>query len=125
MKKLFTKAKQKLIEFFKWVWSECKSWHTLVLLGVVCLVLSLPIWLGYLIGFIFDSSWAFWFSTVMWAFWMLPGAPFFAVAVSITLAIKKIHEARQAKKEKKLQAQASEQLEESDQTASSEEKKDI
>ena len=98
MKKLIEKAKKKCIEFFKWIWAECKDWRTLALLGFVSLVLSLPIWLGYLIGFLFHLEWAFWVSTVLWGFWMLPGAPFFAVAVSITLAIKKIYEKRQEKK---------------------------
>lgn len=104
MKKLIAKAKKKLIEFFKWLWAECKDWRTLALLGVVCLVLSLPIWLGYLLGFLFHLEWAFWVSTVLWGFWMLPGAPFFAVAVSVTLAIKKIYEKKQEKKQAQEQA---------------------
>ena len=98
MKNWIRKLIQKGIDFLKWVWSECKSWHTLVLLGVVCLVLSLPIWMGYILWFIFDWGWAFWVSTGLWAFWWLPGAPFFAVAVAITLAIKKIYEKRLEKK---------------------------
>ncbi|MBQ8912213.1 MAG: hypothetical protein IJW00_09855 [Clostridia bacterium] len=90
MKKLIKKILNKVKEFFKWVWKECKDWHTLVLLGIVCLVLSSPIWICYILGFIFDWAWAFWVATAVWGFWMLPGAPFFALSISITLAIKKI-----------------------------------
>lgn len=92
MKNFIKKIINNVIDFLKWVWQECKNWHTLVLLGLVCLVLSLPIWIFYALGFIFDWGWAFWVATAIWGFWMLPGAPFFAVAVSVTLAIKKIFE---------------------------------
>lgn len=98
MKKLIKKIIDKVISFLKWVWSECKDWHTLVLLGLVCLVLSLPIWLFYILGFIFDWAWAIIVATTVWGFWMLPGAPFFALAISITLAIKKIFEKTKEKK---------------------------
>lgn len=99
MKKLWNKSKTTVLHFVKWLWAECKDWHTLALLGVVCLVLSFPVWLGYLLGFIFHWEWAFWMSTVIWGFWMLPGAPFFALAVSITLGIKRLWERKQEKKE--------------------------
>lgn len=99
MKKLIKKIVAKVKDFLKWIWAECKSWHTLVLLGCVCLVLSLPIWLFYALGFIFDWAWAFWVATAVWGFWMLPGAPFFAISVSVTLAIKKIFEKAKERKE--------------------------
>lgn len=109
MKKLFDKIKIKVINFFKWVWSECKDWHTLVLLAVVCLVLGLPVWLGVLLGFLFSWEWAFWVAGIFWGFWMLPGAPFFALSVSVTLGIKKIFEKateRKAKKQENNEADA-------------------
>lgn len=90
MKKLFQFVKNKIISFFRWVWEECKDWHTIVLLAIVCLVLGLPVWGGYLIGFVFGYKWAIAVATVVWAFWMLPGAPFFALSVSITLIIKRL-----------------------------------
>ena len=89
MKKLIKFILNKTVGFLKWVWEECKDWHTLVLLGIVSLALSFPIWLGYLVGFIFDLPWAIVVATSVWGFWMLPGAPFFALAISITLGIKK------------------------------------
>lgn len=101
MKKLFLKIKKTVINFFKWVWSECKDWRTIVLLGFVCLVLGLPVWGGYLLSLIFGWEWAFVVASVVWAFWMLPGAPFFALSVSITLAIKRVYEKWTEKKKEK------------------------
>ena len=104
MKKFIKKIINNGINFLKWVWSECKNWQTLVLLGVVCLVLSMPIWTFYILGFVFGWDWAFWVATGIWGFWMLPGAPFFAVAVAITLAIKKIFQRVKAKRASKRDA---------------------
>lgn len=92
MKNLFNKIKKIVVDFFKWVWHECKDWHTIVLLAVVCLVLGLPVWLGVVLGFLFHLEWAFWVAGICWGFWMLPGAPFFALSVSVTLGLKKAFE---------------------------------
>ena len=101
MKKLIHKLWNKALTFFKWVWSECKDWHTIVLLGVVCLVLGFPVWGGYLVGLLFHWEWAIWVATVAWAFWMLPGAPYFALCVSVTLVIKRFFEKRAEKVKKR------------------------
>ena len=87
--------------FLQWLKKECKDWRTFVVLLVVCIILSLPIWLGYLLGFIFHWEWAFWVSTALWGFWLLPGAPFLAVAASLTLSIKKIWEKKEEKDKNK------------------------
>ena len=92
MKKLFNKMITSMKNFFKWVWSECKDWHTIALLAFVCLFIGLPVWGGYLLYFIFHWGWAFWVASISWGFWMLPGAPFFALSVSVTLIIKKLYE---------------------------------
>ena len=92
MKKLIKKIWNKARDFLLWVWHECKDWKTLILLGIVCLVVGLPVWGGYLLFLIFHWKWTFWVASICWAFWMLPGAPFFALCVSITLIIKKIYE---------------------------------
>ena len=97
LKTWIVKLKDKGIEFLKWVWKEVKDWRTLVLLAVVCVVVSLPVWGCYLLGYIFKWEWAFWVATAMWGFWMLPGAPFWALSISITLAIKKIYQKKKAK----------------------------
>ena len=98
MKRWIKLVISKFIDFLKWVWKECRDWRTLLLLGVVCLALSLPIWLFFALGFVFRWTWAFVVATAVWGFWMLPGAPFFALAVSITLGIKKIFEKSQKKR---------------------------
>ncbi len=81
------------LDFLKWLWKECRDWKTLVLLLIVCLVLSSPVWVCYILGFLFDWTWAIVVATAVWAFWWLPGMPFFALAVTITLGIRKISEA--------------------------------
>lgn len=103
MKRLFNFAKTKIVNFIRWLWSECKDWRTLVLLAVVCLVIGFPVWGGYMFWFIFRFDWLFWVASACWAFWMLPGAPFFALSVSVTLVIKRFAE----KKMKKRAAMAS------------------
>ena len=90
MKKLVKKIIHTVLSFFKWVWTECKDWRTLVLLGIICLILSSPIWIFGILYFTFHWEWALVAGLAVWGFWMLPGAPFFALSVSITLAIKKI-----------------------------------
>jgi len=90
MKKLVKKIIHTVLSFFKWVWTECKDWRTLVLLGIICLILSAPIWIFGILYFTFHWEWALVAGLAVWGFWMLPGAPFFALSVSITLAIKKI-----------------------------------
>ena len=90
MKKLFLKIKNMMFAFCRYLWTECKDVKTLLLFGIVCLVISAPIWIGYILGFIFNWQAAFWFATIIWGFWLLPGAPFFAVAIAATLGIKKL-----------------------------------
>ena len=110
MKKLIKKIINTVLSFFKWVWSECKDWRTLILLGVVSLVMSAPIWILGILYFVFHWQWALVAGLAVWGFWMLPGAPFFALAVSVTLAIKKIaQKVRKRKKEKLLEKQPSEE----------------
>lgn len=103
MKTIWIWLKKTVVRFFKWIWSECKDKKTLALLGVVSLILSLPIWLGYLLGFIFGWDWAIWAATAVWGFWLLPGAPFFVVAVAITLGIKKLYQRLKKRKKENTQ----------------------
>ena len=92
MKKLIKKIWNKCKDLLLWVWAECKDWKTLVLLGIVCVVIGLPVWGGVLLGLLFHWEWAYALAAICWAFWMLPGAPFFALCVSVTLIIKKFYE---------------------------------
>ena len=94
MRNLFGFAKTKIKGFLIWVWNECKDWRTFALLVGVCLVVGLPVWGGYLLGLFTDWDWAYWMASALLAFWWLPGAPYFAVCIAITLAIKRFFEKR-------------------------------
>ena len=101
MKKLYLKLKDSLIKLFKWVWSECKDWRTLILFGIICLIIGSPVWVCYLIGFIFHWNWAIVFASVAWAFWLLPGTPFIPLCISLTLILKRVYEKKKAHRSKK------------------------
>ncbi len=94
MKRLFYWVKKKIVDFLKWLWQECKDWRTFVLLVIVCIVIGFPVWGGYLLYFITGWEWALIVATALLAFWWLPGAPYFAVCVAVTLAIKRFFERR-------------------------------
>ena len=97
MKKFFKFLINKGINFVKWLWRECKDWKTFVLLVIVCLVIGFPVWGGYILYFITGWEWALIVATALLAFWWLPGAPYFAVCVAVTLAIKRFFEKRKAR----------------------------
>ena len=90
MKRIFNWVWKKAINFFKWVWRECRNWQTIVLLAFVCVVVGAPVWVCGLLGFLFNWAWAWTVFFALLAFWWLPGMPYFAVCVSITLVIKRI-----------------------------------
>jgi len=81
--------KQKIKNFFMWIWEECKDWHTIVMLAVVIVVMYSPVWGGYLLHAIFGWKWCSAVSTAVLVFWAGPFTPFFPVCVGITLSIKK------------------------------------
>lgn len=89
LKQWIKKLINKLIEFIKWVWKECRNWQTLLLLGVVCLVIGSPVVIGGTLWFIFRWNWALAMTLGCLAFWWLPGTPFFVLSITVTLAIKK------------------------------------
>ena len=92
IKRLFNFAIKKLVEFIGWIWHECKDIRTFILLVIVCLVIGAPVWVGYLLYFITGWGWTLAVATALLAFWWLPGAPYFAVCVAVTLAIKRFFE---------------------------------
>ena len=100
MKRIFEKIRKKVVDFLSWVWRECKDWRTLVLLGIVCVVVGSPVWVCYLLGFLFGWQWAFVVGSAMLAFWWLPGAPYFAVCVAVTLGLKRVFQKIKKKKER-------------------------
>ena len=91
-KKLFEKLKNKFINFCKWVWSECKDWHTLVLFAIVVVLMYAPVWLGYILYFVFKSKWAMGVASAYLVFWAGPFTPYFPLCIAITLSLKKLIE---------------------------------
>lgn len=100
MKRFFNWAKNKIVNFIKWLWRECKDWRTFVLLVIVCIVVGAPVWISGLLGILFNWAWAWAVFAALLAFWWLPGVPYFALCVAITLAIKRFFEKKTAKKAK-------------------------
>lgn len=89
---MFAKIWEKFKNFCKWVWSECKDWHTLVIFLIVVFLMYSPVWGGYIISLVFKSKSASVVATAYLAFWAGPFTPFFPMCIAITLAIKKFIE---------------------------------
>ena len=89
LKKLVDKLIRKLKDLIVWIWHECKDWRTVLLLIAVIIVMYSPVWVCYLLFFIFKWKWSFVVATAILAFWAGPFSPFIVICVSITLAIKR------------------------------------
>lgn len=85
LKKLWLKFKNWCIV----TWKQLDNWQTLLLFILVCLVIYSPVWVGYLLYWIFKWKWCLWMATAVLAFWAGPFTPFFPICMAITLAIKK------------------------------------
>ena len=90
MKKLFKWMINTVINFFKWIWRECRNWQTVLLFGIVCLVVGSPVWVCGLLWLIFGWAWAGVVCAALLAFWWLPGMPYFGICASITIIIKRV-----------------------------------
>ena len=86
---LVRKYKKMGKDFVDWIWAQCKDVKTLILLGIVSLVIYSPALAGWALGIIFSWDWAWISATAYAVFWIGPFSPFFAIAVTITLAIKR------------------------------------
>ena len=98
---MFQKLKQKVINFFKWIWSQLKDWHNLGILLVVLLVMTSPIWVCGILGFIYDSATLLGVAGAYFAFWLGPITPFWPLCIAVTLLIRKGIEKNNARKQKK------------------------
>ncbi|MGN0535769.1 MAG: hypothetical protein ACI4IR_07225 [Eubacterium sp.] len=98
---MFEKLKNKFINFCKWIWSECKDWHTLVLLIIVVVLMYTPVWGGYLLHLIFGVKWGSAVATAYLAFWAGPFTPYFPLCITITFALKRLIEKISGNKNKK------------------------
>ena len=83
-------VKQKAINALAWLKKECKDWKTLLVLICVIIIMYSPVWLGYLLYFIFKWNWCLVMASVTAAFWFGPLTPFFPLCIVITLSIKKV-----------------------------------
>jgi len=83
-------VKQKAINVLAWLKKECKDWKTLLVLICVIIIMYTPVWLGYLLYFIFKWNWCLVMASVTAAFWFGPLTPFFPLCIAITLSIKKV-----------------------------------
>lgn len=78
----------KLITLFKYIWNECKDWHTLLLLLIICIIFYFPVWGFIILGFITKNKWFYGIATAV--FWAYVGpVPYWPICITITLAIKK------------------------------------
>ena len=89
---------KKLKKLFKYIWSELKDWHTLLLFGIVCAIIGVEVWLPLLLGLITDNKWLLGVAATCEAFWLAPFTPFLPLCIMITLAIKKPIEERRRKR---------------------------
>ena len=89
LKQWIIKLINKLIDFIKWVWKECRNWQTILLFGAVCAVIGAPVWIGGILWFVFSWKWALAMMLGCLAFWWLPGTPFMVLSLTVTLAIKR------------------------------------
>lgn len=89
---MISKLKEKIKNFFAWIWKECKDWHTIVLLALVIVVMYSPVWCGYLLHLIFGWGWCSVVASAYLLFWARPFTPFFPLCIGITLSLKKLRE---------------------------------
>lgn len=80
---------EKFRKFILYLKNECRDWRTLVLFVIVMAVVYSPVWLCYLLYFLFDFKWALIAATSVLAFWAGPFTPFFPLCIAITLGIKR------------------------------------
>ncbi len=85
------KIKQKIVNFFKWIWTQIKDWHNLIILIIVapaffCLcVLLVALGLFFIDGRIH----IIYAASLVVAFWVGPFTPFWPLCIAITLGVRK------------------------------------
>lgn len=80
---------QKIRRFVRGILDDCKDVRTLILLAVVIVVVYSPVWLCYLLYYLFRWRWCLVAATTVLAFWAGPFTPFFPLCIAITLWIKR------------------------------------
>ena len=80
----------KIINFFKWLWLQLKDWHNLVILLVVFIFMTTPIWICGIWGLINGSAVLLGIAGGYFAFWLGPATPFWPLCIAITLLIRRL-----------------------------------
>ena len=77
---------------FKWIWVNIRDFRTMLIFIIVMLLVSIEVWLPYLMGVITwgsdFSKWCFGIGSACWIFWIGPGTPFIPLCIVITIGIK-------------------------------------
>lgn len=91
MKPLLLKIKSKVIAFCKWIWSEVKDWHNLVLLLIVAAAFLVLCIIAVTLALIFiDGKIHIIYAVgVVIAFWVGPFTPFWPICIAVTLFISR------------------------------------
>jgi hypothetical protein len=79
----------KLKSLFRWIWSQLKDWHNLVIFSIVAVVLSGTVWIPALIGVITGNAALYAVAGAIWAVWLGP-LPFIPICIAITLGIRAV-----------------------------------
>jgi len=84
-----------LIAFpFIWIWFNFRDWHTMLIFVIVMAVVSIEVWLPYLLGVITwgsdFSKWCLSIGSACWVFWLMPATPFIPLCIVLTIGIKAV-----------------------------------
>lgn len=91
---------------FLWVWVNIRDIRTFIIFIIVFLVVSIEVWLPYLLGLIFWNNepfrlTMFGVASACWLFWLGPFTPFLPLCIVITIGIKGLFNKHSEKKENK------------------------
>lgn len=114
--------KTRIKNFGKKIWHECKDKQTVCIFLIVVVVVYAPVWLDYILYWIFRYKTFLVVATACLAFWAGPGTPFFPLCIAITLGIKKLLRRKEAKQTQEKQHEAMETEQMQPETVKSEEK---
>lgn len=73
-----------------WAWNELRDWRTLLIYLIVSGIVGSEVWVPVLLGIILNKPTWIAFGSAMEAFWLLPGTPFVAICIVITITIKEL-----------------------------------
>lgn len=90
LQKFWQWIKLKAKKLWRYIKSEIKDVKTFIIFGIVVAVVYSPVWLCYILYFIFKWKWCFVVASSCLAFWAGPFTPFFPLCIAITLGIKRI-----------------------------------